>query len=72
MAPAIGMPLMRCMMLVWGSFLCQMRGFIDAIWDLIDRIMHSPIGGPTVSGRAVMIQAGLLSLLLAVIYATAR
>ena len=56
MAPAIGMPLMRCMMLVWGSFLCQMRGFIDAIWDLIDWIMHSLIGGPTVSGRAVMIK----------------
>ena len=69
--PRIGRPLLSAAMLVWGSFLCQMKGFINAFWDALDKVMHSPVGGPTVSGRAVLIQAGLLSLLLAVIYATA-
>ena len=68
LAPAIGLPLLRGIMLVWGSFLCQLRGFINAIWDALDRIMHSPLTGPTVSGRAVLIQAGLLALLLLIGY----
>jgi hypothetical protein len=33
--------------------------------------MHSPLAGPTVSGRAVLIQAGLLMLLLLIAYAAA-
>jgi multicomponent Na+:H+ antiporter subunit D len=69
--PRVGRPLLSAVMLVWGSFLCQMTGYINAFWDALDKIMQSPVGGPTVSGRAVMIQAGLLSLLLAIIYATA-
>jgi len=71
LAPAIGLPLLRGIMLVWGSFLCQLRGFINAIWDALDRIMHSPLTGPTVSGRAVLIQAGLLALLLLIGYVAA-
>jgi len=71
LAPAIGQPLLRGTMLVWGSFLCHMRGFINAIWDALDRIMHSPLAGPTVSGRAVLVQAGLLTLLLLIAYAAA-
>lgn len=71
LAPAVGLPLLRGIMLVWGSFLCQMRGFINAIWDTLDRIMHSPLTGPTVSGRAVLIQAGLLALLLLIGYVAA-
>jgi multicomponent Na+:H+ antiporter subunit D len=71
LAPKAGLPLLRMVMLVWGSFLCQMRGYINAIWDVLDRIMHSPLTGPTVSGRAVLIQAGLLMLLLLIAYAAA-
>jgi len=71
LAPKAGLPLLRMVMLVWGSFLCQMRGYINAIWDVLDRIMHSPLAGPTVSGRAVLIQAGLLMLLLLIAYAAA-
>jgi multicomponent Na+:H+ antiporter subunit D len=67
--PAIGRPLLKAVMLVWGSFLCQMTGYVNAFWDVLDRIMHSPLAGPTVSGRAVLVQAGLLSLLLLIIYA---
>jgi multicomponent Na+:H+ antiporter subunit D len=71
LAPAVGQPLLRGIMLVWGSFLCQLRGFINAIWDTLDRIMHSPLAGPTVGGRAVLVQAGLLTLLLLIAYAAA-
>jgi len=49
----------------------QTRGLVNAIWDRLDRIMHSPLAGPTVSGRAVLIQAGLLTLLLLIAYAAA-
>ena len=71
LAPMFGLPLMRMVMLIWESFLCQMRGLVNAIWDALDRIMHSPFAGPTVSGRAVLIQAGLLALLLLIAYAAA-
>ena len=37
---------------------------MNSAWDMIDQIMHSPWAGPTVSGRAVLIQAGLLSFVL--------
>mgnify|MGYP003330810549 CR=1 FL=1 len=71
LAPAIGRPILKAIMMIWGSFLCQMTGYLHAFWDLLDRVMHSPIAGPTVSGRAVMVQAGLLAVLLLVIYAVA-
>ena len=69
--PAIGRPFLRAVMLVWGSFLCQTRGYITAFQHILDRVMHSPIAGPTVSGRAVLIQGGLLSLLLLLLYVAA-
>jgi len=69
--PAIGSPFLRAVMLVWGSFLCQTRGYITAFQHILDRVMHSPIAGPTVSGRAVLIQGGLLSLLLLLLYVAA-
>ena len=56
----------------WNNLLYQMRGFVHAIWDMIDRVMHSPLAGPTVSGRAVLIQAGLLAFLLLIGYVAAR
>ena len=65
----VGLPLIRMVMPVWAGFLHQMRGLVNATWDTLDRIMHSPLAGPTVSGRAVLIQAGLLALLLLVAYA---
>ena len=67
----VGLPLLRVVMIVWGSFLGQMRSLVDTIWDALDRIMHSPLAGPTVSGRAVLIQAGLLALLFLIAYAAA-
>ena len=69
--PAIGSPFLRAVMLVWGSFLRQTRGYITAFQHILDRVMHSPIAGPTVSGRAVLIQGGLLSLLLLLLYVAA-
>ena len=71
LVPSVGMPILLAILLVWNSFLCQMRGFVNATWDIIDRIMHSPLAGPTVSGRAVLIQAGLLAVLLLISYAAA-
>ena len=67
----VGLPLLRNVMLVWSGLLQQTRGLVNAIWDRLDRIMHSPLAGPTVSGRAVLIQAGLLTLLLLIAYAAA-
>ena len=69
--PAIGRPFLRAVMLVWASFLCQTTGYITAFQHILDRVMHSPIAGPTVSGRAVLIQGGLLSLLLLLLYVAA-
>jgi multicomponent Na+:H+ antiporter subunit D len=71
LAPMVGLPLLRMVMLVWSGLLQQLRGLVNAIWDRLDRIMHSPLAGPTVSGRAVLIQAGLLTLLLLIAYAAA-
>ena len=36
----------------------------DMGWAALDWVMHAPISGPTVPGRAVMVQALLLLLLL--------
>lgn len=67
-APSVGMPILRVIMMLWVSFLCRIQSFVNATWDMIDRIMHSPLTGPTVSGRAVLIQAGLLTFLLLISY----
>ena len=67
----VRLPLLRMVMLIWSSVLCQIRSLLNTIWDMLDQIMHSPLAGPTVSGRAVLIQAGLLALLLLIAYAAA-
>ena len=46
----------------------MVQGIVNSVWDMIDKIMHSPLAGPTVSGRAVLIQAGLLSSILLIAY----
>jgi len=66
--PAFGWPLLSAALSGWGSFLRQVRGIVNSVWDMIDKIMHSSWAGPTVSGRAVLIQAGLLSSILLIAY----
>ena len=71
MLPAVGWPILSAVLSVWGSFLRKVRGIVNSAWDMIDQIMHSPLAGPTVSGWAVLIQAGLLSSLLLIAYVVA-
>ena len=71
MLPAVGWPLLSAVLSVWGSFLRKVRRIVNSAWDMIDQIMHSPLAGPTVSGRAVLIQAGLLSSILLIAYVVA-
>ena len=53
---------------VWGVFVQILVWYRDISWAALDWIMHAPISGPTVPGRAVMVQALLLSLLLLIGY----
>ena len=46
-------------------------GYRDAIWQAVERLAHAPITGPTVPGRAVMVQTVLLATLLAIGYLVA-
>jgi len=69
--PALGRPLLTAIMLVWGAFICNLTAYRDIIWAGIDRLMHAPITGPTVPGRAVTVQALVLALLLLLGYAIA-
>ncbi len=71
LAPSVGIPIMRAIMFFWCSFSCNLRLYVNAIWDAIDRIMHSPFAGPTTSGRAVLIQVSLLALMLLIAYVVA-
>jgi len=71
MCPAFGWPLLGAVLSSWRSSLRLMQGVVNSVWDMIDQIMHSSWAGPTVSGRAVLIQAGLLSFLLMIAYAVA-
>ena len=70
-APRIGLPVLRAVMLVWGSLVCQLRGFIDAFWLAINRVMRSPVVGPTIPGPAALVQLLLLLVLLALGYVAA-
>ncbi|MDA9639702.1 Na(+)/H(+) antiporter subunit D [SAR116 cluster bacterium] len=70
-APAVGRPVLAGVMMVWKSFIKVATGYCDAISALIERVMHAPITGPTVPGRAVMVQTALLALILAIGYAFA-
>jgi multicomponent Na+:H+ antiporter subunit D len=71
LAPRIGLPVLRAVMLVWGSLVCQLRGFIDAFWLAINRVMRSPVVGPTIPGPAALVQLLLLLVLLALGYVAA-
>ena len=41
------------------------------VWDAVDLVMDKPISGPTIPGRAVMVQAVLLTIILIFGYAIA-
>ena len=71
LAPCIGLPVLRSVMLVWGSLVCQLRVFIDAFWLAINRVMRSPVVGPTIPGPAALVQLLLLLVLLALGYVVA-
>jgi multicomponent Na+:H+ antiporter subunit D len=71
LAPRIGRPILAAIASVWTSFVTVLRGYRDALWDLVERVMHAPITGPTVPGRAVMVQTILLTVILAVGYLVA-
>ena len=70
-APAIGRPLLWAVMAVWRSFVCAVGGYRDAIVEAVERLMHAPITGPTVPGRAVMVQTIVLIAILAIGYLVA-
>ena len=71
LVPKIGRPALRAVMLVWGSFLCQMRGFIDALWFVIEKLVRSPAAGPTIPGPAALVQLILLLAVLSIGYVAA-
>jgi multicomponent Na+:H+ antiporter subunit D len=70
-APAIGRPILWTIMAVWRSLTSAIAGYRDAILEAVERLMHAPITGPTVPGRAVMIQTLVLVVILAVGYLVA-
>jgi len=70
-APAIGRPILLAIMAVWRSFTAATAGYRDAILEAVERLMHAPITGPTVPGRAVMIQTLVLIVILAIGYLVA-
>ena len=69
-APAVGRPILWAVMAVAG-FICAIGGYRDAILDAMERLMHAPITGPTVPGRAVMVQTIVLIAILAIGYLVA-
>ena len=68
LAPRVGRPLLGAVMGVWAVVVRMLVWYRDMGWAVLDRVMHAPISGPTVPGRAVMVQALLLSLLLVLGY----
>jgi len=66
-----GRPLLWSLMAVWRSLTCGIAGYRDAIWHTIERLAHSPVTGPTVPGRAVMVQTIVLVVILAIGYLVA-
>jgi len=71
LAPRIGLPVLRAVMLVWGSLLCRLRGLFEAFWLAIDRVIRSPVAGPTIPGPAALVQLLLLLVVLALGYVAA-
>ena len=66
-----GRPILLAVMTFWNSAMRAIAGYRDAIWQAVERLAHSPITGPTVPGRAVMVQTALLAVLLAIGYLVA-
>ena len=69
LAPQIGRPLLRGVMMVWWSYLSRMRGFVEALWFLIAKLSRSPAAGPTIPGPAALVQLILLFAVLLIGYA---
>ena len=67
----LGRPMLLAVMTVWNSAMRAIAGYRDAIWQAVERLAHAPITGPTVPGRAVMVQTVLLAALLAIGYLVA-
>ena len=63
-----GRPILLAVMTFWNSAMRAIAGYRDAIWQAVERLAHAPITGPTVPGRAVMVQTVLLATLLAICY----
>jgi len=66
-----GRPILLAVMTFWNSAMRAIAGYRDAIWQAVERLAHAPITGPTVPGRAVMVQTVLLAALLAIGYLVA-
>ncbi len=66
-----GRPILLAVMTFWNSAMRAIAGYRDAIWQVVERLAHAPITGPTVPGRAVMVQTVLLVALLAIGYLVA-
>ena len=71
LVPRFGRPVLALVLAIWSTTLTVLRGYRDAIWNLVERIMHAPVTGPTVPGRAVMVQTVLLAVTLAIGYLVA-
>ena len=67
----LGRPILLAVMTVWNNAMRAIAGYRDAIWQAVERLAHAPITGPTVPGRAVMVQTVLLAALLAIGYLVA-
>ena len=67
----LGRRILLAVMTVWNSAMRAIAGYRDAIWQAVERLAHAPITGPTVPGRAVMVQTVLLATLLAIGYLVA-
>ena len=66
-----GRPILLAVMTFWNSAMRAIAGYRDAIWQAVERLAHAPITGPTVPGRAVMVQTVLLATFLAIGYLVA-
>jgi len=71
LAVQAGRPVLWAIVAVWTSFVFAMAGYRDAIWSAVERLVHAPITGPTVPGRAVLVQTLVLVVILAIGYLVA-
>jgi multicomponent Na+:H+ antiporter subunit D len=71
LAPAVGLPIIKVIMTVWHGLVAILAHVRTMVWDAVDLVMDKPISGPTIPGRAVMVQAVLLTIILIFGYAIA-